>query len=132
MKFLLVGTAFTPGAVALVAKGLPQGAEVELRAEPENPYDAYAVRALVARSEIRPNDVLTEALAGFGLSLDSIAWPLQLGHLGAKAETKAAKAAIAAGHQFDLCAKWHGAAGGGPLKGRLIQHGNGTNIIETA
>ena len=128
MKFLLVGTGFTPGASAVIAKGLRQNALVTLVAEPENPYDAQAVRVFVARDEVVESPELAEALGGFGLSVDAIQWPLQLGHLGAKAETKAAKAAVAGGHHFALCAKWHDL--GGPAVGRLIQHGNGTNLVE--
>ena len=135
MKFLLVGTAFTPGASAVIAKGLGQRAQVALVAEPENPYDAQAVRVFVTRDEVHESPELTEALAAFGLSVETIQWPLQLGHLGAKAETKAAKAAIAGGHHFELCMKWHGVrAQPGSAEwgafGRLIQHSNSTNIIE--
>ena len=135
MKFLLVGTGFTPGAVAVIAKGLRQNARVALVAEPENPYDAMAVRVFVTRDEVAQSAELAEALAPFGLSVETIQWPLQLGHLGAKAETKAAKAAIAGGHNFALCAKWHGVRAQPDnaewgASGHLIQHGNGTNLVE--
>ena len=128
MRFLLVGTTFTPGAQAIIAKGLGQGARVTLIAEAENPYDTQAVRVFVAQSEVIPSAELDAALVPFGLSVDTIRWPLQLGHLGAKATTKAAKTAQAEGHRFELCAEWH--VGGAPPHGRLIQHGNGTNLIE--
>jgi len=132
MKFLLVGQMFTQGAPAVIARGLPQAAKVELCAEPENPYDPYAVRVLVEREAVVATPALTEALAGFGLSLDTIAWPLALGHLGAKAETKAAKAARAGGHVFALCAAWHDLPAGTREHGRLLQHSDGVYLVDVA
>ena len=85
---LLVGIRFARGASALLAC-LPQGTRVELRPEPENPYDAEAIRVVLAL----PSAVLSEgrlaaqaeALAGAGLSPSSVLaepeWPL--GHVGA-------------------------------------------------
>jgi len=130
MKFLLVGTSFTPGAQALISKGLPQRAEVILQAEPENPYDALAVRVFVPIESVLPSDDLDEALAGFGTSLDGLGFPFCLGHLGAKAETKAAKRASAEGHQFSLCTEWHRLDEEGRGIGRLIQYSNGTCLVE--
>ena len=127
MRFLLVGTHFAPGAAAVIAKGLGQGAKVELRAEPDNPYDAQAVKVWVERDAVAEGPELEEALTGFGLSVASIAWPLALGHLGAKYETKAAKAALREGHQFR-----HGANEAVRGAGRLIQHANGTCLVEVA
>ena len=130
MRFLLVGTHFAPGAVAVIAKGLGQGAKVTLRAEPDNPYDAQAVKVWVERDAVAEGPELEEALAGFGLSVASIAWPLALGHLGAKYETKAAKVALREGHQFRLVSDWHGANEATRGTGRLIQHANGTCLVE--
>jgi hypothetical protein len=130
MKFLLVGTAFTPGAQALIVKGLPQYAPVILRAEPTNPYDALAVRVLVPRDSVIESPELHEALAAFALTLDSMEFPFHLGHLGAKSETKAAKAALREGHSFALCAQWHSLDEAARSAGRLIQHPNGSNLVE--
>jgi hypothetical protein len=130
MKFLLVGTGSTPGAAALIAKGLPQYAGVILQAEPENPYDALAVRVLVPRDSVIESPELHEALAAFALTLESMEFPFPLGHLGAKSETKAAKAALREGHSFALCAEWHSLGGEARSAGRLIQHPNGSNLVE--
>ena len=127
MRFLLVGTVFTQGALAVIAKGLRQAVQVELRAEPENPYDANAVRVFVGREEVQPSEELAEALAAFGLSVEAITWPMAIGHLGAKYETKAAKAALREGHQFHLASEWHAEAK--PV-GRLMQHSDGVLMIE--
>ena len=132
MKFLLVGQMFSQGAPALIAKGLPQRAEVTLRAEPENPYDANAVKVWVDRDAVMVTDELTEALAAFGMSLETIEWPLAIGHLGAKAETKAAKAASREGHQFALCAAWHRLSEPTRSVGKLVQYPNGSNFVEVA
>lgn len=153
MKFLLVGSFATKGAAAVIAKGLPQHAEVRLVAEPGNPYDPLAVKVYVARGVLRDSEALAEALAGSGLSEatlwseDGVLWegehgadPLfPLGHLGAKYETKAAKAALREGWQFRLAREWHGGGGEGgarvgeapPARGKLIQCADGTKLIET-
>jgi hypothetical protein len=130
MKFLLVGTAFTLGAPAIISKGLPQFARVTLQAEPENPYDPNAVRVFVARDAVIESPELHEALAAFGLTFETLDFPFPLGHLGAKAETKAAKAALREGHQFELCAAWHLLAENARSAGRLIQHPNGSILVE--
>ena len=132
MKFLLVGTVFTPGAVALIAKGLPQYAAVTLRAEPENPYDANAVRVLVERNSVVESPELHEALAAFGLTFEGMEFPFPLGHLGAKYETKTAQAALREGHQFRLAAEWHSLGEAPRGSGRLIQQPNGSNLVEVA
>ena len=130
MKFLLVGQMFTQGAPAVIAKGLGQATKVELRAEPDNPYDANAVRVLVGRSAVIETPALLEALLGFGMTLDSIAWPMPLGHLGAKAETKAARAARQGGHQFALCAEWHALSEAERASGSLLQYPDGVFLID--
>ena len=132
MKFLLVGTTFAPGAPALLAKGLRQGAQVALRAQPENPYDANAVRVWLERGEVLVSDELSEALAGFGLSTDTLQWPFALGHLGAGYATKAAKRALAEGHQFRLVSEWHQLPDELRGAGHLIQHANGTTLVEVS
>lgn len=130
MKFLLVGTGFIPGANAIISKGLRQRATVTLQGEPENPYDPLAVRVSVDQGEVVPNAELDEALAGFGLALSGLSWPFPLGHLGAKAETKAAKRASAAGHHFELCAEWHKLPEWLRVNGHLVLQSDGTIIIE--
>jgi len=132
MKFLLVGSMFSQGAPALIAKGLRQGAAVTLQAEPENPYDANAVKVFVARESVLPSNELAEALAEFALTLDTMQWPFTIGHLGAKYETKAAKAATREGHQFRLALDWKGLSEASRSVGRLIQHPNGSNFVEVA
>ena len=132
MKFLLVGQRFSQGAPALIAKGLPQRAEVTLRAEPDNPYDANAVRVFVARDSVVSSPELDEALAAFGLSVGAMEWPLAIGHLGATAVTKAAKAALREGHQFALCGEWHRLSEPARTVGKLVQHLNGSNFVEVA
>lgn len=145
MKFLLVGSFATKGAAAVIAKGLRQGAEVTLVPEPENPYDANAVRVFVARSVLRGSDDLAEALADSGLT-EATLWaepgvrgdagdagdPLfPLGHLGAKYETKTAKAALREGHQFRLARDFPaGGEGSEARKGALVQYPDGTKLIE--
>jgi hypothetical protein len=118
--------------VALIAKGLPQYAAVTLVAEPENPYDANAVRVFVTRESVLECAELDEALGGFGLTLTTLTFPLAIGHLGAKYETKAAKAALREGHQFHLGADWQGLPAGPRESGRLTQYPNGTCLIEVA
>lgn len=130
MKFLLVGVTFAQGAPALLAKGLPQYAAVELRAEPDNPYDSNAVRVYVARDAVAESGELSEALAGFGLSVETLGWPFALGHLGASYVTKAAKRALAEGHQFRLVSEWHQLPEEARNVGRLILHANGTILVE--
>jgi len=123
---------FSQGAPALIAKGLRQHAAVTLRAEPENSYDANAVKVWLERDAVIESPELDEALAAFGLSVETIEWPIAIGHLGAKATTKAAAAALREGHSFELCAKWHDLSEAARTKGRLTQHSNGTNIVEVA
>jgi hypothetical protein len=127
MKFLLVGTFSIPGAAAIISKGLAQYAAVLLRAEPENPYDAEAVRVLVARDEVIRTAELEEALVSYGLGFGGLQFPFAIGHLGAKYSTKAAQAALREGHQFRLVQDWHGV---GAQSGRLIQHPDGTKLVE--
>ena len=57
-------------------------------------------------------------------------WPFGVGHLGAKYETKAAKAAIAEGLQFHLVTDWHGLEGDSRSDGHLVQYPNGTCLVE--
>jgi len=129
MKFLLVGQAFHPGAHDIIARGFIQATPVLLIPEPSNPFDPLAVRVAVERKDVIDSPALTDALLGFGLTLDSVVWPFDLGHLAAKYETKTAKAARAAGHSFELCAEWHKAS---PSEGRLLQYPDGVMLVETA
>jgi hypothetical protein len=73
----LVGMHFRPPAKALLAV-LPSGAEVRLTPEPDNPYDADAVKV-----EVRPRAGIAVALherlageaMGFGFSVEEIVGP---------------------------------------------------------
>ena len=121
---------FSQGAPAIIAKGLRQGAKVTLQAEPENPYDANAVKVFVAREDVLPSDELSEALAEFALTLATMEFPFAIGHLGAKYETKAAKAALREGHQFRLALDWASLPEASRSVGRLMQHPNGSNFVE--
>jgi hypothetical protein len=87
---LLVGTYFVKGAKTLL-KCLPQGASVELRAEPDNPYDPQAIRVVLAETKqinIDQLEQLEEELGGAGLTVEDIlaqltAGDIVLGHVGA-------------------------------------------------
>lgn len=100
-------------------------------AEPENPYDRDAVRVFVARSEIIDCPEVREELAKFALTLETLQDPFPLGHLGAKATTKVAKLALAEGLQFNLAASWHLLPDSERNPARLLQHANGTCLVET-
>lgn len=131
VKFLLVGTQFSQGAPALLAAGLPQGARVELRADPTNPYDPLAVRVYALREEVKESPALEEALAGHALALAALEWPFPLGHLGANEGTKAAKLARSAGLRFFLAAEWHNLPEATRAEGRLVFEGSGAITIAT-
>ena len=90
------------------------------------------MKVWVDRDAVMVTDELTEALAAFGMSLETIEWPLAIGHIGAKAETKAAKAALREGHQFALCAAWHRLSEPTRSVGKLVQYPNGSNFVEVA
>jgi hypothetical protein len=70
---LLVGSHFRPPA-KLVLSSLPSATPLELRPEPENPYDDEAVAVFLAASDIPPSayDSLREELPNFGSSLDEL------------------------------------------------------------
>lgn len=132
MKFLLVGSQFAPGAPAMLAKGLPQRAEVLLQAEPDNPYDALAVKVLVGKSQVVRGPELEEALAGHAIAWDDLTFPFMLGHLGASMETKAAKAAVKAGLKFMGVKAWHELAPEARSRGVLVFEGFGPITVEVS
>ncbi len=127
VKFLLVGQWFHVGAQALLEKGLKQGARVTLRAESDNPYDSRAVRVEVEVEEIVLSEELQNDLARYGLQVATMGFPFMLGHLAASRDTKAAKAALAAGLTFAPNSEWHAL---GRDEGFLVFHGNGTVWVE--
>lgn len=128
MRLLLVGGMFARGAEAIMTKGLKQGARVYLVPEPENPYDACAVRVEVPRGSIKQSAELDATLLGFGMTWDTLPERVVLGHLGAKRETKAAKRAAQAGHTFDVVAAWH-AWREAPKEGTLEFTGSGDVFV---
>lgn len=97
----LVGVHFHPPAKALLAY-LAAGTPLALRAEPENPYDADAIRvelepeALVERAGSLTPELkagLFEALMGQGITLEQLAsaGPIVLGHIAASGGKPLAK-----------------------------------------
>jgi len=89
----LVGAHFRPPAKAIL-QHLPAGAELRLEREPENPYDASAIKVIV-RSALIPESQYAEleiAVQGHGLSLDEVLSQSEhhLGYIAAKSgESKA-------------------------------------------
>ena len=84
----LVGMHFRPPAKQVLAS-LPSGCALSLVPEPENPYDAKAIRVEVLPAETIPlsqMEVLAQALEGTGHELHEImspgAEPLHLGYVG--------------------------------------------------
>ena len=79
---LLVGAHFRPPAKQLLAV-LPAGASLRLVPEPDNPYDAKAIRVMVRPSEVPESQwpVLEEALAGTGVDFGDLPAEVQLGYL---------------------------------------------------
>jgi hypothetical protein len=92
---LLVGMHFNPPAKALLAS-LPAGAILRLEPEPENPYDANAVRVFCRTSALVAGEALGLALAEMGREIGEVLaeleWPL--GHLAASGGKPLAKAGI--------------------------------------
>ena len=86
MKLLLVGTHFAKPGRALL-EYLPNGSEVQLVREPENPYDANAILVLVGVDQllIEDKESLEAELEAFGFTLAEVMgqtnWPI--GHVGA-------------------------------------------------
>lgn len=81
---LLTGARFRPPA-ELLLQHLPTGTEVELRPEPENPYDPEAVGVWVEPRQIPESEhqALAEELPGAGWTLPDLlsAEPIQLGYI---------------------------------------------------
>jgi hypothetical protein len=90
---LLVGAYHRPPAKQVLAH-LPAGAELILRKEPENPYDAGAIKVLVGLKYVLPEGqkgALDEALTGTGTDLVELLAaeePLQLGYIIAPTNKK--------------------------------------------
>ena len=87
---LLVGVHFNKGARTII-KCLPQGAEVQLWPEPDNPYDPLAIEVVLANTKQINQDALEgfeEELGGQGLSVEDVLammtqGDIRLGHVGA-------------------------------------------------
>lgn len=80
----VVGMHFRPPAKAILAF-LPSGAQLSLQLEPDNPYDANAIRVLVEAKEVPEDlrDALNAQLCGFGHDLESFdaGSPWHLGYI---------------------------------------------------
>lgn len=72
---LLVGSHFRPPAKQLLAV-LPSGSKLELRPEPQNPYDPDAVAVYLAKSVLM--ELPAKALASLEDSLPSCGWTIRL------------------------------------------------------
>lgn len=85
---LIAGAYFRPPAKQILAV-LPAGAELWLEAEPENPYDCFAMKVMCRPQEIIPEsqlDLLAQSLEGTGSDIEEVmnATGLQLGFLAAQ------------------------------------------------
>ena len=87
---LLVGSYFVRPSATLL-KCLPQGSGVELRPEPDNPYDAQAIEVVLINTKqinIDMLESLEDELGGTGFSVEDVlamitAGDIRLGHVGA-------------------------------------------------
>lgn len=93
---LLVGSHFHPPAKTLL-EHLPVGTVLELRAEPDNPYDEHAIAVMLRSSSIpeSQHEVLAEALPSQGSSLEEILAAPEwfIGHIAASEGKPLIKAA---------------------------------------
>ncbi len=82
----LVGSHFNPPAKQLL-QGLPAGTGLTLASEPDNPYDAEAIRVFVDLDGVAPefHEGLDAALEGTGVTVGDLLGegPCCLGHVGA-------------------------------------------------
>ena len=80
----LVGMHFRPPARQVLER-LRLGTRLELRREPDNAYDPWAVEVWVSPAEIELDEGFEEALAGAGCDLEELLAQeaIQLGFLGA-------------------------------------------------
>lgn len=101
VKTLLVGMFSHPPATLLL-QNIPGGAELRLVPEPENPYDANAIRVHIATSAIPESRYaeLENLLPGSGLTLEEfLAEPeWMLGHVAANGGKPLAKAGLTQGN----------------------------------
>jgi len=100
MISLLVGMHFRPPA-KLVLEALRGGTPLELRPEPSNPYDTYAVAVWVATSSIPESqqESLREKLPEMGWTLDGLfeLETIQLGYVAASGGKPLKASGLAAG-----------------------------------
>lgn len=99
---LLVGMHFRPPA-EVVTSHLPSGASLQLVPEPENPYDASAVRVECSASAIPETqyEALEAALDGTGFDLNDVLTmgPIHLGYVAASGGKPLLKAGLAVGNK---------------------------------
>jgi hypothetical protein len=128
---LLVGTHFyVPGKNILPL--LPSGTRVLFQPEPENPYDAEAIKvllqceALLGHSEDSDAEI-REALLGTGWDLHDLLErsPIQLGHVGKTGGKPLERAGIACGNREFLDAFAEDA----PMEGTLMFDGQGRPLL---
>ena len=99
---LLVGMHFRPPAKLLLA-ALPAGTQVELRAEPENPYDSNALAVWASPSQVpeSQHEALRAEMPGSGFDWDELLAsnePLQLGYVAASGGKPLAAAGLSTGN----------------------------------
>lgn len=131
LKTILVGSHFVPPA-KLLLQALPSEARVELRPEPDNPYDPLAIKVFVDPSEINADALrlLEEPLAASGFSIDEVVNSPEvicLGHVAATDGKPLAKASAASGLKLvgttsilNSFAKWAQQVTPEPLGARLL------------
>lgn len=99
---LLVGMHFRPPASTILAH-LPAGAKLILEPEPENPYDADALKVLVDPREIPESQFsqLDEVLPASGATLEQImsSGPIWLGYVAKSGGKPLAKAGLTSGNR---------------------------------
>ena len=103
---LLVGSYHRPPAKSIL-EHLPTGAPLVLQAEPENPYDAGAIKVLLDPADAIPKEQyqpLADKLPLQGYTLEQVmsGGPLQLGYLAATGGKPLAKGQQAIGQGLSL------------------------------
>lgn len=130
IKTLLVGSSFHPPAILLL-QNLPSWAELVLAPEPENPYDAGAIKVSVGIEQIPAarHEELEGLLPGCGMTLSELlAEPFwMLGHVAASGGKPLEKAGLRAG-----TAEVGEAMAGGRAKARLFFWPDGKPGIEVS
>lgn len=78
----IVGAYHRPPAL-LILQHLPTGQLLSLAAEPDNPYDANAIKVMLASSALPQDTDFSEQLASYGHDLESLqsSGPIHLGYI---------------------------------------------------